>query len=451
MKKITIIGSGASGTLLAVNLIKNNNEQTLEINLVEKKDKIGRGIAYSTARDFHLLNVPANKMGAFADDIEHFHNWLSAKNYNFFSNDFVPRRLYGEYLRELFCETVNKKSPDVTVNVLDDEAVDILVDETKAQVILNSGEVLYSDKVVLAFGNFLPPHPKIPDKSFVLAEKYFQNPWSAEIPNKIEQTENVLIIGTGLTMIDTVLSLFHSGYKGKIFAVSKHGLLPAVHQLGFVYPSFSNEIRDKTKVSEILKIVREHVKKAKTQNSDWRGVIDSLRPITQEIWLKLPEAEKRRFMRHLRRVWDISRHRIPLECFEILEKMQINGQLLIKKGRVKNIEVTDTGKFQAICSSKAEETKISVDAIINCSGSESNFEKVDFPLVKNLIGKGYIKADSLKLGIEAHPCGKTIDQNEKSSEVLYTIGTALKGKLWESTAMPEIRAQAAQLATCLLN
>ncbi len=215
MKKFTIIGSGATGTLLAVNLIKNAGNKPIEINLVEKKERIGRGVAYSTARDFHLLNVPANKMGAFPDRVEHFYQWLAANSYNFFSNDFVPRRLYGEYLRQLLCETVRYKSANVVFNLLDDEAVDILADETQAQVILNSGEILYSDKVVLAFGNFLPPHPKTQDKSFVLAEKYFQNPWSSEIPNKIAANEDVLIIGTGLTMVDTVLSLLHAGHELK--------------------------------------------------------------------------------------------------------------------------------------------------------------------------------------------------------------------------------------------
>jgi uncharacterized NAD(P)/FAD-binding protein YdhS len=110
MGKIAIIGSGASGTLLAVNLIKNAGDQPLEINLIEKKERFGRGVAYSTTTDYHLLNVPANKMGAFPDDLEHFFKWLTARNYNYFSNDFVPRKIYGEYLRDLFIER-SKRNP----------------------------------------------------------------------------------------------------------------------------------------------------------------------------------------------------------------------------------------------------------------------------------------------------------------------------------------------------
>ena len=196
MKKITIIGSGATGTLLAINLIKHAGVEPIEINVVDKKERLGRGVAYSTAKDFHLLNVPANKMGAFPDDIEHFYKWLIGKGYDFFSNDFVPRKLYGEYLRELFCETFKNKSANVAVNLLDDEAVDVLVDEAQAQVILKSGEVLYSDKVVLAFGNFPPPpHPKTVDQSYTKSEKYFQNPWSSALFERIKPTDDIFIIG----------------------------------------------------------------------------------------------------------------------------------------------------------------------------------------------------------------------------------------------------------------
>lgn len=177
-KRITIIGGGATGTLLAVNLIKNSGGEPLEINLIERQNRFGRGVAYSATEDFHLLNVPAAKMGAFPDDIEHFHRWLTAKNLNFAASDFVPRRLYGEYLRELFDETTKHKNENVAVNLIDDEAVDIEIEADKAETILSSGERVESNKIVLAFGNFLPPHPKAENMDFVETEKYFQNPWA---------------------------------------------------------------------------------------------------------------------------------------------------------------------------------------------------------------------------------------------------------------------------------
>ena len=369
---------------------------------------------------------------------------------NFFSNDFAPRRLYGEYLRDVLRETLANKNENVTVNILDDEAVDVLIDDARAQVILKSGEVLYSDKVILAFGNFLPPHPKSESQSFTNAEKYFQNPWSAGMFEKINCADDVFVIGTGLTAVDTVLSLRHKQHAGKIFLFSTRGLLPAVHRLGFVYPPFYDELKSQTRITDLLKTVRRHAERAKECNSDWRAVIDSLRPHTQEIWLNLPEAEKRLFMQHLSRYWNVARHRMPPECEEILEEMRATNQLQIMKGRLTNIETNGDGKFRVSYSLNGNAEKLSADAIVNCIGSESNFERVENALVKNLIVRGDIKTDRLKLGVDATPNGQTINRNGQISEVLYTLGTALKGILWESTAMPEIRLQANKLAVSLL-
>ncbi|HLM59372.1 MAG TPA: FAD/NAD(P)-binding protein [Pyrinomonadaceae bacterium] len=408
-------------------------------------------MAYSTVKDFHLLNVPAAKMGAFPDDIEHFHRWLAEKNYAFKPNDFVPRRIYGEYLRELFSETFKNKNPNIIVNVLDDEAIDVLVDDEQMQVVLKSGEILYSDRVVLAFGNFLPPHPKSASQSFVEAEKYFRNPWRADLADKISESDDVFIIGTGLTFADVVMSLYHNNHKGKIIGFSTRGLLPAVHRLGFTYPSFADELKSQTRITDLLKIVRRHVEKAESDSSDWRAVIDSLRPQTQEIWQTLPEAEKRYFMQHLSRYWNVARHRIPPECAAILDELQEKNQLQILKGRLRNIETNGNGKFEIAFTAGGAETRLSADAVVNCIGSESNFNRIESPLVKSLLYRGLIKTDRLKMGIDAVPDGRTIDKNGAVSEKILTVGTALKGVLWESTAMPEIRAQTHKLALSLLN
>lgn len=444
MRHFTIIGGGATGTLLAVNLIKNNGNYPLTVNLVERKARVGRGVAYSTTNDLHLLNVPANKMGAFPDDVGSFHQWLVKNNYNYLPNDFVPRRIFGEYLQNLLEETIKNADKNVTVNLVNQEAVDVTLENNQAQVILDSGETLPSDKVILAFGNFLPPHPGMENNDFVFADKYFQNPWNGAVARKISGGDDVLIIGTGLTMVDTVLGFFNTKHRGKIFAVSKHGWLPAVHKLGFVYPSFSDELKAKNKVSELFKIVRRRTAQAENAHSNWRGVIDSLRPATQEMWVNLPDAEKRRFMRHLRRIWDVSRHRMPEECAEILQKMQDAGQLEILKGRIKKIEQSSLEGFNITYESGAEKRHIHVNAVVNCTGSESDFSKIESPLVQNLLCKNYIQTDNLALGLAAQPNGKI-------SDVFYTIGTSLKGILWESTAMPEIRTQAHNLARQLLN
>ncbi len=440
MKRITIIGGGATGTLLAVNLIRHAGDQPLVINIVEKNERFGQGVAYSTVQDYHLLNVPAGKMGAFPDDVEHFHKWLASKSYDFKPADFVPRRIYGEYLKKLFWEAYENRAANVTVNLFNEEALDILFKGGEAEVWLNSGTSLRSDKVVLAFGNFLPPTPRTEDQQFLSAPKYFGDPWNRRIGEAIKDTDDIFIIGTGLTMVDAAVGFYHTYHKGKIFAVSTHGLLPSTHKLGSSYPSFEAEVEKHEKISGILKTVRSHIKAAEAGEGDWRAVIDSLRPVTQKAWMKLPVTEKLRFMRHLKHFWNTCRHRIPPECAEVLYRMQWTDQLHIKKGRIKSIVLKRNGKFEVAFGRE----KVTVDAVINCTGSESDFSKVNVPLVKSLLSKGAIKTDPLSLGLEADPKGKI-------SENLYTIGTALKGIMWESTAMPELRTQARDLALQFLH
>lgn len=443
MKRITIIGGGASGTLLAVNLMKHSENEPLEINLIEKNSRLARGVAYGTNHDFHLLNVPAAKMGAFPDQVGHFHEWLTANGYDYAAGDFVPRKIYGEYLRQVFSDAVVNKNPQTTVNLIEDEAVDVVFENREAKVVLQSGELLPSDKIVLAFGNFLPPHVPTESQDYIQSDKYFQNPWCAELSGKIAKTDDILLIGTGLTAVDIIMSLDRSGHQGNIFALSKHGLLPAVHAPAEPYPPFHDEMLAQEKVTDLLKTVRRHAAKA----DDWRAVIDSLRPVTQKIWGRLHPTEKRRFMRHLRRIWDVSRHRMPPECLEIVQKLQAAGQLHIGRGKIRNIEQTADGIFTITFGKNG---KLEVDAVINCTGSESNFTKIDLPLVQNLLDKGFIKPDSLFLGLDAEIDGTLTDWRGQWSFVFYTLGTALKGVLWESTAMPEIRTQARDLALTLL-
>ena len=450
MKRITIIGGGASGTLLTANLLRIGTDDDIEINLVERRVKIGRGVAFGTTRDSHLLNVPAGRMGAFPDDIEGFHRWLTDKGFGFDSHDFVPRVKYGEYLRDVFTEASENSPSNVRLNVVDDEAVDMSVNGDSAEVMLRSGEILPSTHVVLAFGNFKPPHPTVSDLSFVSSGRYFQDPWSSELYDSLDPDDSIFIVGTGLSMIDVALHLNKYGHRGKISAISTRGLLPAVHKLGFTYPAFADELKTTDRITDILKTVRRHMKQADANGSNWRAVIDSLRPATQQIWLDLPAAEKRYFKQHLSRYWNVARHRVPAEAAAVLDEMKAKGTLDILKGRLYSITSGTDGGFDIKFNTMGVEHSVKADVLVNCIGSEANFSRIDSQFVKNLIARRHIRPDELAMGIDATPDGRVIDKNDQPSEVVHTLGTALKGILWESTAIPEIRVQARDLALKLL-
>ena len=448
-KRITIIGGGASGTLLALNLLRHCGDRPIVINVVEKRERVGRGVAFSTMDECHLLNVPAAKMGAFPDEIEHFHRWLSDNGHDHGPSSFVPRKLFGQYLSELFEKASAARPSTSKLDLHNSEAVDISIDGATAEVKLGSGNVLSSDKVVLAFGNFVPPHPSVENDDFISAQKYFQDPWSRSVSEEISADDSVLIIGTGLSMVDFAMRYHRSKHRGKIYAISTRGLLPAVHKLGYSYPGFFDEIGPMTRITDMLKSVRRHIEAASSDSSDWRAVIDALRPHTQEIWLNLPLAEKKYFMQHLSRYWNVARHRMPAEAAEVVEEMRSSSQLTIMKGRLRRIDWLGS-KFDVEFTSDGVRSHVSTDAIINCIGSESNFERLDSPLVKSLFAGGYVRKDALSLGLDATPEGTLIGRDGRPSPLLRTLGTALKGVLWESTAVPEIRTQAKALSDRLL-
>lgn len=443
--RITIIGGGASGTLLAINLLGQYQEGHLEINMVEKRGA-GGGVAFSTEHELHLLNVPAAKMSALPDEPDHFINWLTSSGLEYDPTDFVPRHLFGRYLKELLADRIENARGNVSLNLIRDEAQDVAVDGRSANVVLRSGVEIRSDQVVLAFGNFPPPHPSVHDLKFSSSEKYVHDIWSADAFLRVRPQDDILIVGTGLSMVDVVLKLDSAGHHGKLYALSTKGLLPAVHKLGYSYPTFYRELDGVTRITEIFRKVRRHISAAEADGSDWRAVIDSLRPHTQAMWTRLPRSEKRYFLQHLSRHWNVARHRMPPSAAVRIDQLILEDKLRLLKGRLRHISLDESGEFLVNYAEFGKQSYLTVDVLVNCIGSEANFAKIDSELVRNLLSSRHIRCDPVNQGLDATTDGWLIDGSGYRSSVLRTLGTALKGVLWETTAIPEIRAQAQEMA-----
>ena len=222
-----------------------------------------------------------------------------------------------------------------------------------------------------------------------------------------------------------------------------------MHKLGFQYESFYDEIKGSQRITDIFKKVRHHVRLAESDSSDWRAVIDSLRPHTQEIWQGLPHAEKRYFLQHLSRHWNSARHRMPPQAAEFLDELKESGTFELLSGRLRHISVDDSGRFLVNYAAKGEQSYLTVDTLINCIGSESNFSRINSELIQKLLTVGTIRCDSVRQGLDAAPDGRLINSDGHPSDILRAIGTSLKGTLWETTAIPEIRVQARRLAADL--
>jgi glyoxylase-like metal-dependent hydrolase (beta-lactamase superfamily II) len=227
--------------------------------------------------------------------------------------------------------------------------------------------------------------------------------------------------------------------------------MPAGHKKTSPYPAFINAYSAPKTSREILHLVRREVRAAVAQGHDWRAVIDALRPVTQQVWQALPLQEQKRFLRHVKAYWEVCRHRIAEEIALLLDATVQSGQLNPYAGRIQSCRELENRVAVTILERGTQTEKVLlVSRILNCTGSNSNYRKLQHPLLASLQEQKLIRFNELSIGIDTAPNGALIDADGKVSELLYTLGTPRKGNLWETTAVPEIRVQAATLAQELL-
>jgi uncharacterized NAD(P)/FAD-binding protein YdhS len=294
---------------------------------------------------------------------------------------------------------------------------------------------------VLAIGNFLPGHPRSETTGFATSPYYFQNAFAKNVlQESILSKDHITIIGAGLTMIDMVLALHQRNYRGRLSILSPHGYLPQAHIQQVAVTEAYIDPEKNYDLLQVFGLVKRELKKAKQAGRNLHGVIDALRPHVQRLWLGFSTEDQRRFLRHLRHKWGVARHRAPSESIAVIDQAIAAGHLSVLKGRIFRIDSTPTEGFRlSYKNEKGQEEHLETDVIINCTGPEPDFNKSNSVLVKSLIQNGLIEGHVLSYGLKA-------PQNGELSEGFFTIGPPLKGVLWESTAVPEIRLQAAVLA-----
>lgn len=459
MKKIGIIGGGFTGTMTAVQLIDKSTEPC-EIILINERETLNKGIAYNPYSDKHLLNVIAGKMSAYPDNPDHFLEWIMQKedfknnDKTLIANSFLPRLLYGEYLCEIWEEAKKiAEAKQLKLTVLNSFVVDLDVSDHAVDLWLDNNLKLNIDHCVIATGNHIASNPNIENMDFYKSTNYFQNPWKIESVKNTNKNLPVLIIGNGLTMVDTVLGLLEQGFKGEIYSISPHGfnILPHRHN-GLKYSKLVEDLRDDMSIYELVNLVNKHIKTIREYGVSAETVIDSLRPHTQRIWQSFSDKEKELFMSRLRHLWGVARHRIPLHSHDKIQQLRIDGKLHINSGKI--IDIIDSNEsiiVQYFDKKEHELKEINVSRIINCTGPATDLMSLDKSFLKNCLLKGVLTQDKLKLGIKANTeTFQIISSDGKTHTNLYTIGSNLKGELWESTAVNELREQAEKLAERLI-
>ena len=450
--EIAIIGGGFCGITTAMNILSKDHSRRTRIHIINAGSPTGRGIAYTPTSAEHLLNVTVEKMSCLSDNPDHFLNWVMSQNaYALLDRDmvkkfFLPRRVYGNYLLETWNEYLVKYAGRIFT--IEDYAHDVIKTDLGYRVQLMTGTDLLADAVILANGNEVPANPKIANQDIYNSPNYFRNPWNPAAFENVNPHRNVLIIGNGLTMVDAVMELEKPSFKGKIYTVSPHGfaILPHRHN-GVVYKAFAEEIKDIYDLNIIFSAFKKHLHALRRFGISAEPLIDSLRSRTQQLWMTFTEDEKRRFLTHLRHLWGVARHRIPTHIHDRLTNMRLSDKLHIQKGKLLAMEEkNEMIEVRYADTARGIEHIIYVDRIINCSGPSLDISKSTNPLIKRLFLKGMITQDQFRMGLETNLTGEIINVKGDVQKGLFTLGGNLRGLLWESTAVPELKTQSANLA-----
>jgi uncharacterized NAD(P)/FAD-binding protein YdhS len=458
-RRVAIIGGGAAAATLLGELLERRSPQPLHLDWYTGGGTLARGVAYGTGSERHLLNVRAASMSMFAGKPRGFLDFVQRDDPAIAGTDFLPRRRYGDYLEaEVAYALEQGRTHGHDVHVIP-FAVDALVPERDSVTVIHGEESHQVDAAVLALGT-LPPRPLSGVSAAALdSGRYIVDPWKLLAAASIDPPpRKVVVIGLGLTAVDVLLELSARWPQTEFTALSRHGVLPEAHLHAAAAPvgdsaELIEAMHDAPDVRRWLHLLREAI--AQDHTTDWRTIIDSLRPHTPGLWRELPGEQRARFLRHARWAWERARHRMPPQVREMIATLERDGRLRRQRGRMQSIELVDDALQLKLAPGHTGEARtLSADLVIQTTGLDTDVRRTNDRLVSQLLTNAHILPDPLGLGVLASPDGHLQRDGQhhdsKYWSHLFALGSLLRGTLWESTAMPEIRQQARHLADQLL-
>jgi uncharacterized NAD(P)/FAD-binding protein YdhS len=444
---IAVIGGGFAGSIFALKL--SLAWPRARIFLIEKSDRLGLGLAYGACSDCHLLNVPVKRMEIGLHPT--FASWLARfpaetaeallESGGNIADAFVPRRLLGRYVEEQIARVMARDDGPGVVHI---RGTAIRVLETPARrVRLADGQEIPADLVVMATGN-MPPRSPLGEHGWISDTGHFvADPWAPAAFDDLDPASPVLFVGTGLTMIDCAMKLAGQNHRGPMMAVSRHGLLPRVYEIGGKWqPGYFLEAAPPR---VFMRRLRSEMEAAEAAGVSWQRVLDAIRPRIPEIWQSWSNDERRQFLRHLRTIWDTHRHRLAPRVAQVVDALRERGQLFLLAGRIRNLRRAGSGIEAGIeLRGGARQLPVTVARIINCTGPRADIDGVDLPLIGDLRWRGHLVRDALGLGIETKDSA-VIDASGRPSSWLYALGSLTRPALWEITSVAELNAQVERL------
>lgn len=444
---MAVIGGGASGTLAVIYLLREvaGQQLPLRVALIDRHGRHGLGQAYSTAHPAHLLNSPASTMSALTADPGHLTRWAGQAGIR--QDGFLPRSAYGRYLTDLLAQAERAALPAARVSHITSEVVAIRRSShgRALRLHLAADGRIDADLAVLATGN-LPPAPPCPVPDGC---RYIADPWEPGALTPAMDGSPVVLVGTGLTMLDVAIALADASPRTTVHAVSRHALLPRAHRWPPPPAGATGEppIRMHPGPVRLARLIRD-LRASAQRAGDWQQVVDALRPQIPHLWEQLPEADRRMFLRHAARYWEVHRHRLPPATARQASMLIATGRLSVLRGHVAAASAGSSGVRVRI-DDGGTSTDLAAGWLVNCTGPAADITAANDPLLRYLLDAGLARPDSLRLGLDTDSHGGLRDATGRPSSDIFTLGPLLRGRWYETTAIPEIRDQAAVLARFL--
>jgi len=197
---VVVIGGGIRAATLAVELGRQGATEAMALTVVEPVAAVERGLASASDRADHW-NLAGKRMRSADDPPGTCLDRPTNRDVRVHPGDVPLRAHLGDSVRERWTAACGNRVTHIRTR-----AFDLRRSAGHWRVSLEDGTELLADALVLATGNASPRD---------LTE--------------VRSDDSVLIVGTGLHVIETIVSLRRRGHRAPIVLLSRRGMLPRLY------------------------------------------------------------------------------------------------------------------------------------------------------------------------------------------------------------------------------
>lgn len=474
-KRVVIAGGGYSAVAFVCQWLsalraRGGSLAALAITVVEPREQLGAGVAYSTADIDHRINAPALGHMALAHNPSDFQDWFLAHGGLERDPDarrgeayFPRRRVFAEYLAQLIrpfqASGQVRHWRDIVDVVQPSDANGPLM------VRLRSGVQLPADLLVIATGHLPVQTPAFVTPAARAAEAWIAQPWRADALRALPRHARIMLLGTGLTAADVLATLARQGHGGAVLAVSRRGLRPQarppppplgetpvsiLERLRRPVPEFLHSADGRVTVRQLLRALRARIRRDVAQGRLWYEAFDDLRDALHRLWPQLSARDQRRFQRHLKPWYDTYRYRMPPQTGHVAATAEREGRLMTLAARVLLVNVDGPAGLIVKLQRRGSDltTLERFDAVVNCTGPAHD-QRLS-PLLEGMLTSGMARVHASGIGLDVNRAAELVDRKGVANPRIRVIGPPAAGALGDSIGAVFICAHIERLVDELL-